>query len=455
MLNDSVIMFVVLDVLVVIIAVMVTAIVILHKKFRLYRDLYKKNLAKTGDSNAASPGKNGSDKTANELEALAEQIRLKDSRISNLERFKRLYFDIDRMVRSETKSLFDALVEIVSLAKDDDKKGIMLESENCFHVLKKINPFLDEIKIENFSIKEIKEFDRNEKSDSGVGLLQKQKEIIENLRKELSASRENENRLKQLENYNQTASQTIRDLQFKLEKEYATKRLSMSSGKTISDIEKKLQILERKNNILAEEKLSLTREIEHYKKQEGAGILTPKDMKVSDYVQSLTKEIAKKQTELTKAREDYSLIEKEYYRLFENNKQASKSVDQSPVVIDKEAATKALRSVESDMTQKGRTVKNIEQELVAITETCDEVIDLQSKYDRLKNEYQMLADSVERNMNDQDGSAFKAKINALTIENEHYKEIEKKYDSTCSELNRLRTEYSMLEKEFIALLEAK
>lgn len=457
MLGGSITLFVLWNIMAVIVVGLMMVVFVLYRKYRMYYDMYKKYIEPKKDDGKNSSGRPMATATYESgLADLKRQIELRDVRIGNLEKFKKLYLSIDRMVREESKNLFDSVIKIVNYVKrGNDRDAVLLEAESSVNILKKMNPFLDQVKSGTFSLDEMAEFDPSDTLGQADDRVKKQKIIIERLREELSESRENEMRLKQLENHADKSAQIIKELKFKLEKEYATKRVLPRSGKTIAELQKRIQIMERRYDEANEEKLNLIRQVEHFKKTEGVGAVTPKDILVSEYVQSLTQEIANKQKELIKAKEDYWAIEKEFCRLFENSRKAASVSESAAAAKAKEADTIELKIVESDMSKKGRKMKTIEKELVVMTETCDEVIDLQSKYDRLKTEYKMLSDSIERNIQNQEEGALKAKINALNIENEHYREIEKKYDETRAELNRLRTEYSMIEEEYIALLEAK
>ena len=150
---------------------------------------------------------------------------------------------------------------------------------------------------------------------------------------------------------------------------------------------------------------------------------------------------------------EYEKIQAEYQKLFENM-QAQTSGD-SPGGSSSELSQlkMELSEYEQKMHAKNRHVQKLEKELAQSTSSCDDIIDFQAKYETLQNEYNILSKMLDEKYLGTENNYEDAKVNALKMENDHLKSIESQYKDSQAELYRLRTEYSMLEQEYVKLVE--
>lgn len=391
------------------------------------------------------------DKLKSEIAFLKKKNTTQQSRIDNLEKFRKLYTKTNDLIKTETKFLRQSLMSIINIyERKEDKTELLIETEKNFHSLKKINPLLEGVDPELFETKEHSKPVTEPENTQNNEKYSEQLTIIENLQRELSKSQESLEKLQYLKRLAKASSDQNAKLKIELLKAQSLAKNSRENQIKVKSLKSQLDALMKKEQRDSDEKVSLNRQIANMT-DDIIAPTEPKDIEMGTYINSLVSDIEEKNEELEKSKTEYNKMEEEYNRLFYKLQDANASEDTPAEKL--KSIRNQLREAEIKMNASGIEVKLAEGEVISLSNNCDEVISMQQKYNNLQKEYEMLAESIDNNIFSDENKHLQAKVKALKIENEELKEIEQKLSETTYELERARVEYSMLEKEFINLAE--
>lgn len=390
-------------------------------------------------------------KLEDEITLLKKQLSTQKSRIKNLEKFKELYFKIDELVQTETERLRQSLLTIIDISRQkEDRADLLLEAENIFHSLKKIHPLLESIRPELFEDEDLPETTSKIPKAKFDETIAKQLELINTLQQELSKSKEAVAKLEYLERLAKSSAEQNSKMKIELAKARSLAKNSRQNQIKAKTLQTQLDALMKKERRDSDEKVSLNRKIAHMT-DEVVAPADPKDLEMSSYIDSLVSSVAEKQDELTKSQYQYKQMEEEYNRLFYQLQDSQKSKTDSPEAM--KLLRKQLREAEVKMNETGIEVKLAEGEVISLSNNCDELIAVQQKYDTLKEEYKMLSEGINNQAFSDEHKLLQAKVKSLTLENTQLKEVDSKLSEAMYELERARVEYTMLEHEYIKLVD--